>query len=152
MVYWVSRYWMRTNRRTGHDSCREIAISGCPNADSSRYSNWQIRYNKNWLIVRHFFNDLYDCLFLYHSFVDLLLITLFINLFFFIVIIWRKRPFSLRGQLNLKFANKILKNISNKKREPRMPRTTNLQKRVNIISPSYSYDRGLPSSWLTPFA
>ncbi len=120
-----------------------LAVQTRIQADTATGS--KTRYKKR-LIVRHFFNDLYDCLFLYHSFVDLLLITLFINLFIFIVIIWRKRPFSLRGQLNLKFANKILKNISNKKREPRMPRTTNLQKRVNIISPPYSYDRGLPSS------
>ena len=62
---------------------------------------------------------------------------------------WFKRTIE-----SLKHANKSLKITSNNRREPRLPRTTNLQKRVNIIiSLSYRYDTGLPSSSsLTPFS
>jgi len=74
-------------------------------------------------------------------------------LFFFIVIMEKTSLWFKRTIESLKYANKSLKNISNKKREPRLPRITSLQKRMNIISTSYSYDKGLPSSSssLTPF-
>jgi len=61
---------------------------------------------------------------------------------------WFKRTIE-----SLKHANKSLKFTSNNRKEPRLLRTTNLQKRVNIIiSLSYRYDTGLTSSSLTPFA